>query len=97
MNKKQQMLDFLQEYLFAPVIHSPYTSSQLKSDFDHTWETLQSFSEKGILAYVWNILACIEIETVISNRLMDEGFNNFNQIIDTFKHEFTYEWLSPLQ
>lgn len=93
MDKKQELLDFLREELFNPVIDSPYTSSQLKYDFSHMLLLLKDFSAEGILLYVWNSLASTEVKMVLANRLMDEGFYNYDEILNTFKEHFTYEWL----
>nr|WP_302598899.1 hypothetical protein [uncultured Cellulosilyticum sp.] len=93
MNKKQQLLNYLDENLFNPIISAPYASSQLKEDFSHTREVLKDFSAEGILYYIWNSFANKDTEAVISHRLMDEGFSSYNQVLDTFKQEFSYEWL----
>ncbi len=93
MDKKQQLLNYLNNELFTPILQSPYTSSQLKYDFEHTRQTLQEFSAEGILFYVWNTFGSPELERVLSNRLIDEGFLNYGDALSTFKNQFTYEWL----
>lgn len=93
MNKKQQLLNYLDQNLFNPIISAPYASSQLKEDFLHMREMLKDFSAEGILYFVWTTFVNKESEVIMSNRLMDEGFNLYNQVVDTFKHEFSYEWL----
>lgn len=94
MNKKQELLDFLQKELFNPVIDSPYVSSELKYDFIGILNTLKNFSAEGILLYFWNMMANNEVQMIFSNRLMDEGFYSYPDLIHTFKDHFTYEWLS---
>lgn len=93
MNKKQLLMDYLDSNLFIPIMYSPNASHQLKHDFEHTRSLFTEFSAEGIINYVWNILANGEVKMIFSNRLMDEGFYNYNQILDDFKHEFTYDWL----
>lgn len=93
MDKKQQLINFLQDQLFNPVLHSPYASSQLKADFRSTLRLLEQFSAEGILCYIWNTLASAELEPVLAHRLEDEGFNNYHAILNTFKQRFTYDWL----
>lgn len=92
-DKKQLLMDYLDTNLFIPILYSPHASPQVKYDFQHTRELLQEFSAEGIINFVWNMLGNRDFETVFSNRLMDEGFNDYNQILDTFKSEFTYDWL----
>lgn len=93
MNKKQELLNFLQKELFNPIIDSPFISSELKYDFLSILETIKNFSAEGILLYVWNMMANDEVQMIFSNRLMDEGFYNYSDLLDTFKNHFTYEWL----
>lgn len=94
MDKKQLLLNYLDYNLFAPVMSSPETSQQIKHDFEHTRSLLQEFSAEGILYYVWTMLANNDSENILNNRLMDEGFNNFNTVVDQFKNEFTFDWLT---
>ena len=93
MNKKDELLDFLQKELFDPIINSPYASSELKYDFMTTLETLKNFSAEGILLYFWNMMASDEVQMIFSNRLIEEGFDNYTSLVNTFKNHFTYEWL----
>ncbi|WP_069998741.1 hypothetical protein [Cellulosilyticum sp. I15G10I2] len=93
MNKKQELLDFLQAELFNPIIDSPYISPEIKYDFLTILDTLKNFSAEGILSYFWNMMANDEVQMIFSNRLMEEGFYNYPELVDTFKSHFTYEWL----
>lgn len=93
MNKKQLLLNYLDTHLFIPVISSPNISYQLKGNMEHTRQLMDKFSAEGIICYVWNMFANDEVKMIISNRLLDEGFQNYPQIMTTFKQEFTYDWL----
>lgn len=92
-DKKQLLIDYLDAHLFTPILYSPSASYQVKHDFQHTRDLLKTFSAEGILNFVWNMLGNKDAEVIFSNRLMDEGFFSYNQILDTFKSEFTYDWL----
>jgi len=93
MNKKQLLIDYLDSNLFIPVMCFPHASPQLKYDLQHTRSLFDEFSAEGIINYMWNMLANKEVEMILLNRLMDEGFYNYNQVISKFKDEFTYDWL----
>lgn len=93
MNKKQLLLNYLDTYLFIPVMCSPNASCQLKQDMEHTRNLMNEFSAEGIICYVWNMLANDEVKMILANRLLDEGFQNYTQVITNFKQEFTYDWL----
>lgn len=93
LNKKQLLIDYLDSNLFIPIMYSPHASHQLKYDLQHTRSLFNEFSAEGIINYIWNMLGNKEVEMILSNRLMDEGFYNYKQVINEFKHEFTYDWL----
>lgn len=93
MNKKQLLLDYLDTNLFIPIMYSPNASHQLKHDFEHTRGLMNEFSAEGILCYVWNMFGNNEMQIVLNNRLLDEGFKQYNAVLEDFKHEFTYDWL----
>lgn len=92
-DKKQLIIDYLDANLFTPILYAPHASHQIKSDFQHTRDLLQDFSAEGILFFVWNMMGSKDSEMIFSNRLMDEGFYDYDHIINTFKREFTYDWL----
>ena len=92
-NKKQLLLDYLDSNLFIPIMYSPHVSHQLKHDLQHTRFLFNEFSAEGIINYIWNMFGNKDFEMILTNRLMDEGVYNYNQVIKEFKHEFTYDWL----
>lgn len=93
MSKKQQLLSYLNQNIFEPIISAPYASSQLKDDCLFMRKMLKDFSAKGILYFVWTTLIDKENEIILNNRLIDEGFDFYNSVMDNFKKKFSYEWL----
>lgn len=92
-DKKQLLIDYLDTHLFTPILYSPNASYQIKHDFQHTRDLFQFFSAEGIINFVWNTLGSKDCESILANRLMDEGFSQYNEILDHFKQKFTYDWL----
>lgn len=93
MNKKQQLLDYLDDQIFIPISTLPNVPPQLKFDFEQTRQYLKQFCASGILYYVWNDKINHGPLDCLSIYLKDEGYNDFTTTIDNFQHEFTYEWL----
>jgi hypothetical protein len=93
MNKKEEILCFLQKHLFDPVLCSPFTSHELKCDFKSMFKMLQNFSAEGILLFFWTTMANEEVKMIFSHRLHEEGITNYDAILCTFKNRFTYDWL----
>lgn len=92
-DKKQLILNYLDTNLFYPIMYAPNASPQLKHDFEHTRQLIGEFSPAGILNYIWTMLGNSEVQLLLNNRLIDEGFNGYTMVLDHFKNEFTYDWL----
>ncbi len=93
MEKKQELIDYLNTYLLLPIINSPNASQELKYSFTDTSHMLNQLSAKGILSYIWTQFLSDSTNNILINRLLDEGFTCTIYAINTFKMFFTYEWL----
>ena len=92
-NKKQLLIDYLDSNLFIPIMYSPSVSPQLKYDLQHTRFLFDQFCAEGIINYIWNMFASKDVEMILANHLMNEGFYNYQQVINDFNLKFTYDWL----
>ena len=93
MEKKQELINYLDTYLLLPIINSPTASDELKYSFIDTSNMLKQLSAKGILLYIWTELLSDCSQNAIINRLLDEGFTPTIYAINNFKMFFTSEWL----
>lgn len=93
MNKKEELLAFLNDELFNPILQSTHTSSELKYDFEQLLATISHFSVEGILIYFWTTMTHAEIKMIFSHRLEEEASLDFHSFLDQFRSYFTYEWL----
>lgn len=93
MNKKEELLTFLNQQLFDPILQSPYASDELKCDFQHMLTTISNFSVEGILIYFWTTMTNSEMQMIFSHRLEEEVSLDFHLFLNTFNSYFTYEWL----
>lgn len=93
MTKKEELLYFLQDNLFKPILNSPLASSELKFDFSSMFTTIKDFSAEGIVLYFWTTMDHEEVHIVFSERLSYETSIDFPTFINEFKRQFTYDWL----
>lgn len=93
MNKKEEMLSFLTNEFFYPILQSPHASCSLKSDLKDIFRPLQHYSAEGIMLHLWNTLLDNTNKTILFHRLADEGFASYADALNTFEKEFTYHWL----
>ena len=92
MEKKQQLIDYLNTNLLLPIINSPNASIELKYSFIDTSYTISQLSTQGIILYIWTQLLSDSSQKAIINRLLDEDFSPIICAINEFKEFFTYEW-----
>ena len=93
MSKKDELLHFLENRLFEPILSSPIASDELKYDFSSMKSTINQFSTEGILRYFWTTMTNDEVQMVFTDRLEDEAFIDFTAFLNDFKSYFTYDWL----
>lgn len=93
MTKKEELLYFLQDNLFNPILNSPLASSELKFDFSAMLASIKDFSAEGIVLYFWTTMDHQEVHMVFSERLYHEASLDFSNFIEAFKSQFTYDWL----
>ena len=93
-NKKQQLLDFLDANLFIPINYSSDVSEQVRESFNGIHDTLTTLTPEGIINFFWNTLGSSEIRPVISHCLMEEGIDDYNDVVSDFKMAFTSDWLN---
>lgn len=93
MTKEQEVLTFLYNDFFNPVLSSKRTSEELKKNIQDTMLALSDRSAEGIIRYFWSTIAGDEMRTILIKRLEEEGFLEFDKIINKFKMHFNEEWL----
>lgn len=93
MTKEQELLTFLYDNFFSPVLSSRKTTQELKKHIRDIMMAFKDRSADGMINYFWSTIAGEETRTLLEKRLEDEGFLEFEQVVDKFKMEFNEEWL----
>lgn len=91
--KKQEILDFLHEQVFDPILESSLASSTLKRGVNYTIMRLERRDAPGIIQYYWSAISGTENSTRFARLMRLEGFTRFEEVIDDFRDRFNDEWL----
>ena len=94
MTKEDEVMQFLSERVFDPILHSPDASDSLKKGVKLTIIRMKQLKANGMLKYYWGSVAGTEHSAGFSAKMRDEGFTRFEDVIDEFRSRFTDEWLS---
>jgi hypothetical protein len=91
--KDQQILQFLHEHVFDPILNSGAASEQLKRGIRYTVMRLNERDAAGKRNYYWSAISGTERSADFASRMRREGFTRFEECIDEFRARFNDEWL----
>ena len=93
MTKEEELLVFLHEHVFDPILTSAAASNSLKSGVRITIARLQERDAEGMIHYYWSAVIGPERSTKFARQMREEGFTRFEEIIDEFRERFNDQWL----
>jgi hypothetical protein len=91
--KKHEILDFLHEQVFDPILESPIASGTLKRGVNYTIMRMGQRDAVGIVQYYWSAIIGTDNSTRFARLMRSEGFGRFEEVIDEFRDRFNDEWL----
>jgi len=94
MKKEQEIMDFLSQRVFNPVLESSRASQQLKTGVRYTIMRLNQRDALGMINYFWSAIVGTEQSIHFSKLMKDEGFDRFEEVLEEFRDRFNDEWLN---
>jgi predicted glycosyl hydrolase (DUF1957 family) len=91
--KKTEVLRFLHERVFDPILDSPSASNSLKSGIRQTVMRLNERDARGIVQFYWSAIIGTERSSTFAKKMREEGFTRFEEIIEEFRNRFNDKWL----
>lgn len=86
--KEREIMEFLHENVFDPVLNSSTASSGLKSGIRLTIIRMQQHSSDKMVQYYWNSVIGTERSVGFAAKMRQEGFTRFEETIDEFRNRF---------
>jgi hypothetical protein len=93
MSKDQEIMDFLHEHVFDPILDSPSASDNLKQGVRLTIMRLNQRDAAGKIHYYWSAIVGTDRSTRFARLMRQERFTRFEEIIDEFRERFNDRWL----
>lgn len=93
MTKEREVLTFLYNNLFSKVLSLEGVTDSLKKNIQDNIKALNDRSAEGMINYFWSNIAGEEIKKVLAKRLEEEGFFEFEKVVEEFKIRFNDVWL----
>lgn len=91
--KEQEIMDFLHERIFGPVLASPDASASLKSGIRLTMARMEQRDAAGMIQYYWSAIIGTERSIGFAARMREEGFTRFEEALEEFRLRFDNAFL----
>ena len=91
--KEREIMDFLDERIFQPILSSPRASQKLKQGVRYTIMRLEERDAAGMIQYYWSAIVGTERGIGFAAQMRKEGFERFEEAIEEFRVRFTDDFL----
>lgn len=93
MTKEIEIMQFLHENVFDPILDSQESSNELKQGVRLTIMRMNQRDAEGMISYYWSAIIGTERSTQFASLMRQEGFTRFEEVIDEFREMFNDAWL----
>jgi hypothetical protein len=93
MTKEEEIMQFLHERVFDPVLNSSVASEKLKQGVRLTIMRMEQRDAEGMVQYYWSAITGTEKSIGFARLMRNEGFTRFEETIDEFRERFNDIWL----
>jgi hypothetical protein len=91
--KEREILTFLHERIFDPILNSGTASERLKQGVRYTIVRLGERDAAGMIQYYWSAIVGTERSIGFAAQMRQEGFGRFEEAIDEFRLLFNDDFL----
>ncbi len=92
--KEQEILSFLHQRVFDPILSSPAASEKLKQGVRMTIIRLEQRDAQGMIQYYWSAIIGTERSVGFAALMRQEGFSRFEEALEEFRVRFDDAFLS---
>jgi hypothetical protein len=93
MTKEEEIMQFLHERVFDPVLNSPTASKELKQGVRLTILRMQNRDALGMVSYFWSAVTGTEKSVRFAKMMEQEGFDRFEEALVEFRDRFGDLWI----
>jgi len=93
MTKEEEVMDFLNEKVFNPILESPTASGGTKIGVKYTIMRMKKLNAVGMVKFFWHAISGTDRSINFAERLKDEGHDRFEDMLEEFRVRFDGKWL----
>ncbi len=93
-SKQQEIIIFLNERVFDPILSSLSAPNDIKQGIRLTITRLKNQKDAaGMVKYFWSSIAGKGNAISFSDKLKNAGYDRFEEVLEEFREKFTDNWL----
>lgn len=92
MTKEEELMNFLHEKVFDPILSSKEAPANIKSGVNLTIGRMNRLSAEKMIQYFWSALAT-DNPISFSKKIKAEGLPRFEDVLEEFRDRFNDAWL----
>ena len=93
MTKEEEIMQFLHERVFDPVLNSSIASKELKQGVRLTIVRMQNRDALGMVSYFWPAVTGTEKSVRFARMMEEQGFDRFEEALVDFRDRFGNLWI----
>ena len=93
MTKEEEIMAFLHERVFDPILRSPKASESIKQGVRLTITRMWQRDAAGMITFYWSAIVGVDRSIDFAAQLREAGFTRFEDVIDDFRKRFPDAWL----
>ena len=93
MSKEKELMNFLHERVFDPILNSSEAPANIKSGINITIARMNRLSAKGMVSYFWSALMT-DNAIAFSKKMKAEGLPRFEDVLEEFRDKFNDAWIT---
>ena len=87
-SKEEEIMSFLTERVFNPILDSPDASNKLKSGCRLTMNRMRRLDAAGMIQYYWSAMIGTDRSIGFAAQMRREGFDRFEEVLEDFRIRF---------
>ena len=88
-SKEEEIMSFLTERVFNPILESANASEKLKSGCRLTMNRMRQLDADGMIRYYWSAIIGTERSIGFAAQMKREGFDRFEEVLEDFRIRFS--------
>jgi hypothetical protein len=86
--KEKEIMDFLHERIFDPILASDRASETLKRGVRFTIMRMEERDARGMVKYYWSAIVGTDPSIAFAAKMRKEGFDRFEEALEEFRSRF---------